>query len=81
MSQNSSAVQPVKKLYKSPRFWYNKRNGGVVMEQWRKDARSEVLIVDLEALVPQDHLLRKIERVMDYDWIYAFDENGRMLTA
>jgi len=51
------------------------------MEQWRKDARSEVLIVDLEALVPQDHLLRKIERVMDYDWIYAFDENGRMLTA
>ena len=40
------------------------------MEQWRKDARSEVLIVDIEALVPQDHLLRKIERVMDYEWIY-----------
>ena len=40
------------------------------MEEWRKDARSEVLIVDLEALVPQDHLLRKIERVMDYEWIY-----------
>ncbi len=33
------------------------------MEQWKKDARKEILIVDLEALVPQDHLLRKIEKV------------------
>ena len=40
------------------------------MEQWRKDARSEAIIVDLEALVPQDHLLRKIENIMDYEWIY-----------
>ena len=40
------------------------------MEKWRKDARSEAVIVDLEALVPPDHLLRKIERVMDYDWLY-----------
>ena len=40
------------------------------MEQWKKDSRSEVLIVDLEALVAQDHLLRKIEKVMDYEWIY-----------
>ena len=40
------------------------------MEQWRKDARNEAIIVDLEALVPQDHLLRKIEKVMDYEWLY-----------
>jgi transposase len=40
------------------------------MEQWRKDARKEVIMVDLEALVPQNHLLRKIEKVMDYDWLY-----------
>ena len=40
------------------------------MEQWRKDARSEAIIVDLKALVPQDHLLRKIEKVMDYEWLY-----------
>ena len=40
------------------------------MEQWKKDARSEIIMVDLEALVPKDHLLRKIERVMDYDWLY-----------
>ncbi|MBQ4630225.1 MAG: hypothetical protein IJB70_04480, partial [Clostridia bacterium] len=46
--------QSVKKLPISPRFWYNKGNGGVIMEQWRKDARSEAIIVDLETLVPQD---------------------------
>lgn len=40
------------------------------MEQWRKDARTEVSIIDIEALVPKDHLLRKIEKVMDYDWLY-----------
>ena len=62
--------QLVKKLPIPPRFWYNEGNGGVVMEQWRKDARSEAIIVDLEALVPQDHLLRKIEKVMDYEWLY-----------
>ena len=37
------------------------------MEQWKKDSRGEAVITDLEALVPQDHLLRKIEKVMDYD--------------
>ena len=40
------------------------------MEDWRKDARYEPIIVDLEALVPKDHLLRKIEKVMDYEWLY-----------
>ena len=40
------------------------------MEQWKKDSRREAVITDLDALVPKDHLLRKIERVMDYDWLY-----------
>ena len=40
------------------------------MEEWRKDARREALIVDIDSLVPADHLLRKVERVMDYEWIY-----------
>ena len=53
------------------------------METWRKDARSEVIMVDIEALVPQDHLLRKIEKVMDYEWLYELlspyycHDNGR----
>lgn len=40
------------------------------MEGWRKDARREAIIVELEALVPENHLLRKIEKVMDYEWLY-----------
>ena len=40
------------------------------MEQWRKDARHEPVIIDMEALVPKDHLLRKIKKVMDYEWLY-----------
>lgn len=40
------------------------------MEEWRKDARRDTVIVDIDALVPKDHLLRKIEKVMDYDWLY-----------
>ena len=40
------------------------------MEDWRKDARREPILVELEALVPETHLLRKIERVMDYEWLY-----------
>ena len=40
------------------------------MEGWRKDARHEPIIVDLEALMPKEHLLRKIEKVMYYEWLY-----------
>ena len=53
------------------------------MEGWRKDARHEPIIVDLEALVPKEHLLRKIEKVMDYEWLderldlYYCRDNGR----
>ena len=41
------------------------------VEAWNKDNRREVVMVDIDALVPEEHLLRKIERVMDYDWLYA----------
>lgn len=53
------------------------------MEEWKKDSRSDVVMVDIDALVPKDHLLRKIERVMDYDWLYELlspyycHDNGR----
>lgn len=40
------------------------------MEGWRKDKRKEIIITDIGGIVPKDHLLRKIERVMDYEWIY-----------
>ena len=40
------------------------------MDEWKKDSRKDVVFVDIDALVPEDHLLRKIEKVMDYDWLY-----------
>ena len=40
------------------------------MENWKKDSRKDIVMVDVDGLVPQDHLLRKVERVMDYDWLY-----------
>ena len=59
-------VQPINKLPKHPCFCYNnRRNGGVFMEDRRRDARREPIIVDLDALVTKDHLLQKIEKVMD----------------
>ena len=48
----------VKKLPNRPCFWQNRGDGGVFMEDWRKDARREPILVDLEALVPETHLLR-----------------------
>jgi len=42
----------------------------MTVEDWKKDNRREVVITDLDALVPKNHLLRKIEKVMDYDWLY-----------
>ena len=41
--------------------------GGRRMEQWQQDNRRDVVMVDIDQLVPKDHLLRKIEKVMDYD--------------
>ena len=40
------------------------------MEEWKKDSRRDVVITDIDALVPEEHLLRKIEKVMDYEWLY-----------
>lgn len=53
------------------------------MKEWKKDGRKEAVITDIETLVPKDHLLRKIEKVMDYDWLYErlepyyCQDNGR----
>lgn len=53
------------------------------MEEWKKDNRKDIVITDLDGLVPKNHMLRKIEKVMDYDWLYKrlepyyCHENGR----
>jgi len=53
------------------------------MERWRTDSRRNVVITDIEGLVPKNHLLRKVERVMEYEWLYEHldsfycHDNGR----
>ena len=41
------------------------------MGNWRKNSRKDIVMVDVDAFVPKDHLLRKIEAVMDYEGLYA----------
>ena len=41
------------------------------MESRITDKRKEAMVVDIDMLVPKDHLLRKIDKVMDYEWLYA----------
>lgn len=47
------------------------------------DMRGDVKIIDIESLVPQEHLLRKIEKAVDFDQIYGMvehlysEDNGR----
>lgn len=40
------------------------------MLEQQKDNRREAMIVDIDQLVPKEHLVRKIEKVMDYEWLY-----------
>ena len=53
------------------------------MEEWRRDGRKEVVMVDLEALVPKEHLLRKIDKAVDFSRLYEIveplysEDNGR----
>ena len=49
----------------------------------KRDGRCDVVMTDVEGLVPSDHLVRKVEAVMDYDWLYErlspyyCEDNGR----
>ncbi|HHZ17511.1 MAG TPA: transposase, partial [Clostridia bacterium] len=48
-----------------------------------ENLRKNLQVVDLEGLVPQDHLLRKIDRAVDFNKIYDMvehlycEDNGR----
>ena len=64
------AVSVCQKTSRLARFFGIQKKEVGEMERWKKDQRREVTMVDLEGLVPRDHLLRKIEKVMDYNWIY-----------
>ena len=36
----------------------------------QKDNRNNVMIIDMDRLVPKDHLLRKVEKTINFDFIY-----------
>ena len=48
-----------------------------------RDMRGEVKIIDIDSLMPKDHLLRKIYKVINFDEVYELTEkyyceyNGR----
>ena len=66
-----------KKLSKSWAFWFRYGIIDLVIEMLEKNVqnRNQVEIICIEDLVPQDHLLRKIERAVDFKKIYAFVED------
>jgi len=57
-----------------------------VIEQ-KTDARNEIRFLCIEELVPEEHLLRKVEKAVDFDEIYPMAEayycvdNGRSNAA
>ena len=57
---------------KSPKGGFFGKNREEVKEMYERevDGRRKVAVTDIEALVPENHLIRKIEKVMDYEWIY-----------
>ncbi|MEG2378326.1 MAG: transposase, partial [Clostridia bacterium] len=48
-----------------------------------RDMRGEVKIVDIDSLMPKDHLLRKIDKVINFEEVYELtkkyycEDNGR----
>lgn len=56
---------------------------GVIVFNTRKDMQNEVEFISIEDLVPQDHLLRKIDQYIDFSFIlekvrpYYCEDNGR----
>ena len=66
LRENPRRAVSLSKSFKTvPHFCYNRRNGGLFTEDWRKGARHEPIMIDLKALVPEDYLLRKIEGAMN----------------
>lgn len=34
----------------------------------KKDGQMQIMIVDMDALIPENHLLKKIDNHIDFDW-------------
>lgn len=69
----------MKGLLSYPLLWYNK----YMLSKKETEKRKQIKMVSIEDLVPQDHLLRKVEAAMDFSFIYDevkeyyCEDNGR----
>ena len=36
----------------------------------KKDSQMQIMIVDMDALIPENHLLKKIDKYIDFNFIY-----------
>lgn len=39
----------------------------------KKDGQMQIMIVDIDALIPENHLLKRIDNHVDFDFIYEKD--------
>jgi hypothetical protein len=53
----------------------NHKIGGFSMIEKSKDLRNQIQITCLDGLVPVDHLLRKIDKAVNFDRIYGIVEH------
>ena len=44
-----------------------------------EDRKNQIQMISIDELVPQDHLLRKIDKYIDFDFIYDLVEDGVLL--
>jgi len=53
------------------------------MRRRQEDQRGEIMILDIEALMPSTHLLRKVDKLLDWSYVYELtdkyysEDNGR----
>ena len=50
-------------------MWYNKHEEGCGM-MGRQDRQMAIVFMDMESLIPENHLLRKIDRIISFEFIY-----------
>ena len=70
------------KAQKSPPLWYNYRSEGHLTMMGKKDSQLCFTVFDLEELISENHLLKRIDRAIDFDFIYElaqpyYSDKGR----
>ena len=64
-----SRVGPVDKVAYKPSLFYNNYREGCGM-MGRQSRQMAMIFVDMESLIPENHLLRKVDRMVSFDFIY-----------